>query len=441
MQGTPSPLRVVVVTWAPGGNLPPLLAAARLLTERGHRVTVLTSRACRATAENAGHDVVGYRRAPEPDARVAFEHQAEQMSATAAGLSIARDVRDVLEGARADLAVFDCMLPAAAAGSRAADVPAASLVHFLYGAARRHMLRRGGAWTTDLATLSSTHRALDLPAPRDGIAAWEAPDLLLVTAPRFIDVEVELAPHVVHAGPLAVRRTPVKTPEDPPLVLLSFSTSVMDAQRKAVERACAGVADAGVRAILTLGPALDAADLRIPDQVEVLPWADHDELLPRCTAAAGHGGLGTTLRALAHGVPLVLVPLGRDQPVNAARVAEAGAGIALEPDATAADVRAAIETVLADRDYATAAAAISRRIAAEDPDARAVEALEQCAQARRRAQRRHRPDRRGTGAGGLVVAPRQPRRRAWAHRSSASTARASGSSAAMRREIAAAAVA
>jgi MGT family glycosyltransferase len=384
-QETPPPLRVVVVTWAPGGNLPPLLAAARLMTERGHRVTVLASRTCWATAEAEGHDVVGYRRAPEPDTRVAFEHQAEQMTATAAGLGIARDVRDVLEGARAELAIFDCMLPAAAAGCRAADVPAASLVHFLYGAARRHMLRRGGAWTTDLATLTATHRALEQPAPRDGLAAWEAPELVLVTAPRFIDVDVDLAPHVVHAGPLAVRRTSGTTPEDPPLVLLSFSTSVMDGQREAVERVCAGVADAGVRAVLTLGPALRAAGLRIPDQVEALPWADHDELLPRCTAAAGHGGLGTTLRALAHGVPLVLVPLGRDQLVNAARVAEIGAGIALAPDATVADVRAAIEAVLADRDYAIAAEAISRRIADENADARAVEALERCAAAPRRA--------------------------------------------------------
>src|SRR4051794_7859323 len=229
-QETPPPLRVVVVTWAPGGNLPPLLAAARLMTERGHRVTVLASRTCWATAEAEGHDVVGYRRAPEPDTRVAFEHQAEQMTAPAAGLGIARDVRDVLEGARAELAIFDCMLPAAAAGCRAADVPAASLVHFLYGAARRHMLRRGGAWTTHLATLTATHPALEQPAPRDGLAAWEAPELVLVTAPGFIDVDVALPPHVLHAGPLAVRRPPGTPPEDPPLVLLSFSTSVMDGQ-------------------------------------------------------------------------------------------------------------------------------------------------------------------------------------------------------------------
>src|SRR5262249_279938 len=150
-----------------------------------------------------------------------FEHQIEQVSAAAAGLAIARDVRDVLEGGRADLAVFDCMLPAAIVGCRAADVPAASLVHFLYGAARRQMLRRGGAWTPDLPPLAATHRALDQPAPRDGLAAWEAPDLVLVAAPRFVDLDAEFPPHVVHAGPLAVRRAPrAAPPDEPPLVLL-----------------------------------------------------------------------------------------------------------------------------------------------------------------------------------------------------------------------------
>ena len=44
-----------------------------------------------------------------------------------------------------------------------------------------------------------------------------------------------------------------------------------------------------------------------------------------------HGGSGTTLGALAAGLPLVIVPLFADQPANAKRVAEVGAGLVVEP--------------------------------------------------------------------------------------------------------------
>ena len=110
-------MRALVVTWGAGGNLPPLLAAARLLVARGHDVTVLASAATRAAAERAGLPVVGFRRSPDPDVRVAFEDQAERVRATAAGTEIALDTRDVIDELRPGLMVADCMLPAALAAA------------------------------------------------------------------------------------------------------------------------------------------------------------------------------------------------------------------------------------------------------------------------------------------------------------------------------------
>ena len=162
-------MRALVVTWGPGGNLPPLLAAARLLVARGHEVTVLASAATRAVAERAGLPVVGFRRSPDPNVRVAFEVQAERMMSTAAGTEIALDTRDAVDELRPDLMVADCMLPAALAAGEAAATPTASLVHFLYGLARQVMLQAGGSWTTDLHTLAQTRRAWGLLRWR---AAW-----------------------------------------------------------------------------------------------------------------------------------------------------------------------------------------------------------------------------------------------------------------------------
>jgi Erythromycin biosynthesis protein CIII-like, C-terminal domain len=320
--------------------VPPLLAAGALLRARGHEVDV-------------------FRRTPEPDASVAFEHHASAMLATAAGVDVALDVREAVAEARPELVIVDCMLPAGLAAARAADVPTVSLVHFCPGS--------DPGWAIDLPALTDAHEALGLAPPPDAVAAWEAPDLLLVTAPRwFDDPAADVPPHVVHAGPLAVRTRAAPRSR----VLLSFSTTVMEGQVEMVQRVVDGV---GVEALLTLGPAIEVGAVRAPPHVEVVPFADHDEVMPSCTAVVTHGGLGTVVRALAHGVPMLLLPLGRDQHANAARVASLGAGIVVDAPA---DVGSALETLLGDPRFTAAATRAAERIAADEPDRRAAEALE-----------------------------------------------------------------
>jgi UDP:flavonoid glycosyltransferase YjiC (YdhE family) len=381
MEGRRSPLRVIVATWGSGGNLPPLLAAAGLLRARGHHVEVLASGATRPEAERAGFATLPYERAPDPDVSIAFERQAEALMAAAAGVDVALDTYHWLASRRADLAVVDCMLPAAAAAAAAAGTPAASLVHFLYGPARRLMVHGDTSWTTDLATLNATRRALGLAPLSGGLAAWESCELVLVTAPRWLDVDVGFPEHVVHAGPLGVRRPGAQRPSAwrPPRVLLAFSTTVMDAQVAAIRSACAAVAGTGARGVLTLGGAVPAEAVQPPSGIDVREWADHDELLPECAAVVTHAGLGTTLRALAHGLPLVMLPLGRDQHVNAARVAELGAGIRLPADAAPRQIRAALTTVFTDARFASCAARLAERLAADRPDRHAADALERAA--------------------------------------------------------------
>jgi UDP:flavonoid glycosyltransferase YjiC (YdhE family) len=97
---------------------------------------------------------------------------------------------------------------------------------------------------------------------------------------------------------------------------------------------CDAIAGQAVDAILTLGPAVSAEAIRVPPNIEASPYADHDQVLSSCAAVVTHGGLGTTLRALAHGKPLLLLPLGRDQHFNAARVVGLGAGICLPSEAS-----------------------------------------------------------------------------------------------------------
>ncbi|MBB5803439.1 UDP:flavonoid glycosyltransferase YjiC (YdhE family) [Saccharothrix ecbatanensis] len=69
-----------------------------------------------------------------------------------------------------------------------------------------------------------------------------------------------------------------------------------------------------------------------------------------------HGGSGSVIGALAHGLPTVLLPLGADQPHNAGQCVRLGVGRELDPIAvTPLDVRAAVAEVLADSSYRRAA--------------------------------------------------------------------------------------
>jgi UDP:flavonoid glycosyltransferase YjiC (YdhE family) len=77
-----------------------------------------------------------------------------------------------------------------------------------------------------------------------------------------------------------------------------------------------------------------------------------------------HAGLGTVLASLAHGVPLVCIPLGREQPDNAAAVMRLGAGRVVPPAAGEEAVRDAVREVLADPAYRSAAAAVAATIPA-----------------------------------------------------------------------------
>jgi UDP:flavonoid glycosyltransferase YjiC (YdhE family) len=142
------------------------------------------------------------------------------------------------------------------------------------------------------------------------------------------------------------------------------------------------VADLPVRVLLTVGRDLDPDALPdAPDNVRVERWVPQQDVLGHAAAAVVHGGSGSTLGALAAGVPLVVVPLFADQPQNARRVAEVGAGLAVEPDrddlgATTGPLRDAIASVLSEPSFGERARALADELRAEPPVDEAVPLFE-----------------------------------------------------------------
>ena len=86
----------------------------------------------------------------------------------------------------------------------------------------------------------------------------------------------------------------------------------------------------------------------------------HRQVLAEASVVVTHAGHGTVLKALAAGVPLVCVPMGRDQKDNTVRVLRLGAGVRISKKATPHQIAAAVSEVLAESHYASAA----RRFAA-----------------------------------------------------------------------------
>src|SRR4029077_19136191 len=151
--------------------------------------------------------------------------------------------------------------------------------------------------------------------------------------------------------------------EDPggaPLVLVGLSSTVMSHEQQLLQRAADALGRLPVRGLGTTGPAVDPAAIRAPANVAVRRWVRHADVLPSCSAVLTHGGHGTVIKALAAGVPLVVAPLGRDQPDNAARGVHAGAGLRVSRKASVADLQKELGRVLDEPRFRQAA----RRMAA-----------------------------------------------------------------------------
>jgi hypothetical protein len=180
--------------------------------------------------------------------------------------------------------------------------------------------------------------------------------------------------------------------DERPLVYVSFGsvTASLPTAAPIYGVALAAVAALPARVLLTTGEAADDGRLAASGpHVHVARWVAQADVLPHARVVVCHGGSGTTLGALAAGVPLVVAPLFADQPLNARRVAAVGAGIVVEPRddgalrsaVDPADLHDAIAAVLADDAYGHAAGAVASDIRELPPADQALTVLAGVAEA------------------------------------------------------------
>jgi MGT family glycosyltransferase len=132
-------------------------------------------------------------------------------------------------------------------------------------------------------------------------------------------------------------------------------------------------------ALLTVGPHVDVDRLAAATpNVRIESFADHSEVFRRAAAVVFHGGSGTLVDALALGVPVVVLPMGADQPDNADRCAELGVGIVLDAlTANTDEIATSIDRVIDEPSFAAAATAIADE-ARQQPRLADVDELVEC---------------------------------------------------------------
>lgn len=414
-------------TFEGGGAVTPLLHVVEKLTRRGHRVRVMSDACNRPESEAAGARFVAWTRAPSRTGRARefdtfndWEAASPQegfmnlMDALLVGpaQAFAEDLIDELKREGADLVVSNEMLfgvhagceavgqrlallavniavlplpgfPPMGPGLRPACTPEDRALHAAITEDIHHML------DSALPRLNAARTALGLGPLARLVHQHDAAECLLLATSRAFDFGPEvLPPKVRYVGPQLGEPSWTQTWNSPfpredvrPLALVAFSTTFQD-HAGVLQRVIDAISTLPMKAVVTLGGVIRTDEVRGTDNVAVMESAPHNEVLRDANLVVTHGGHGTVMKALAHGKPMLVIPHGRDQNDNAARLAERGAGLTLARTASVADIRAALHRLLNEPSFAAASRELGAKVAKEAANSLVVEVLEGLASGR-----------------------------------------------------------
>lgn len=399
---------VLIYTSPARGHLYPIMDVAVSLHEAGHRTVVQTLADDRGPVEAAGpvHRPIS----PDIEALPLRDYRGgnplAQLRATAATW-LARaphevaDLRTSVQAERPDLLLVDANSWGAAAFAEAQGRPWAMFLPYVlpvpspdapafgpgFPPPRHfgHRLRDRAVWRLQGAALRPALAGINGIRAELGAAElpgqpelYRRPDALLYRTAEPFEYPRRQWPDNVHPiGP------GLWSPPAPPIawiaelprprVLVTVSTEYQ-ADGAIIDTALAALGD-GPGSLIVTTAALDPAQFTAPnDRVRIVQSLPHADVIPQMDVVVAHGGMGTTQRALAAGVPLVVVPWGRDQRETARRVEHSGAGVMLPRNGLQPDRLR--EAVARARGRGGQAAAVAEGFAAAGGSQRAVSILE-----------------------------------------------------------------
>lgn len=342
------------------GHLEPLLPIAIAAQAAGHEVAIAGKSSVVAGVEGFEVFGVGAENDAAQTERTALlevdpAREARLLRDSLAGENARRRIAELLElsaARRPDAIVCDEVDFAAMIAAERIGVPHAAVLVTASGSfVRRELL-------ADVVDALRTEHGLP-PDPAFGMLGR-----FLVLSPfptTFRDPAFPLPPTA-----RGVRLYDVVDGHDGPTTVYFTLGTIFDLESGDLfERVIAGLGMLAVDVVATVGRRLDPSIFDpLPPNVRVEQYVPQTQVLPHCDVVVCHGGSGSVLGALAHGLPLVVLPLGADQPENGERCVATGVGLALDPEtATPAEVRDAVTTVLAEPAYRRAAAGLAAEVA------------------------------------------------------------------------------
>lgn len=336
--------RYLFVTWDGGGNVGPAVEIAKELLHRGEKVRFLGQEQQREAIERVGFDFTAYSKPGSwtaTDKRGALKNAVGFLSLLV-GRGLGRDLVTTLKTLPADLIVIDCLLFGALDAAARAGLRHAVLVHSLYAAIDTTMAGGAPGAVARLAGLN----------PRK---LWAGADLVIAATLEELDRPPRPGTGLTlkYTGPTLPEITPNPVAPLAPTILVSLSTTYIAGQTEVLQKVLDAISDLPVKAIVTTGPAVDPTQLRTPTNTELHRFLPHAEVMPTVSLVIGHGGHSTTMLALAHDLPLLIVPINLmfDQPLIGQTIQKHGAGLTLASSSTPAQIREAVERMLTDTKY------------------------------------------------------------------------------------------
>lgn len=344
---------ILFVTVDAGGNTPPALAIAAALQERGHRILFLGHRHQQGRIEGAGFEFRAYS-STRPWNRTDRSSSARVVSDfvyAATDKQLAKEFQDLARQELVDFTVVDCMLLSVIRAAATLPVPSAGLFHTFYA-------YWNGGWARGPVARLAQLRGLNARA------IWKCVDLELVaTDPALDPGSASATPRRIWTGTTEPAASETRARGDRPKILVSLSTTWFPGQVDVYRRIVAALKSLPVDAIVTTGGMATTQELDPPANVSVVAFADHAAILPTVDLAITHGGHSTTMKAVASGVPCLVIPMHplMDQPMVGGAIQDAGLGRTLKKSAKPRAIGAAIMSIVGDQRFRAAAVDASRR--------------------------------------------------------------------------------